>query len=66
MEYIFSSPYIQNKKFVTNLKNVIKYHRYFKKMWEKSKIFSILIDKKTDILFHKAKEMTEIILNQKI
>jgi len=60
-----NSPFIHNKKFASNLRSVIKYHRYFRKMWEKPKIYSILIDKKTDIVFHKAKEITEIILQSK-
>jgi len=65
IEVLQKSPFIKNKKFASNLKSVIKYHHYFEKMWQKSKIFSILIDKKTDIVFHKAKEMTEIILQSK-
>jgi hypothetical protein len=56
------SPYMNNSKFRTLFSSCSKYHRYFTKMGEKPKIFSILIDKKSNIAFKKAKEMTTIIL----
>jgi len=57
-----NSSYMNDKKFSRLLKQCISYHRYFTKMGNKQKIYSILIDKKADIAFRKAKEMTEIIL----
>ncbi len=58
------SAYVENKEFLDLLSSCRKYHRYFVRMWDKPKIFSILIDKKADIVFHKAKRMTDIILKR--
>jgi len=60
-----TSPYMKNPRFAVLYRSVKKYHRYFEKMWEKPKIFSILIDKKANIAFRQAKEMTQIILQTK-
>jgi len=56
------SNYIDNPKFKTLLSNCSKYHRYFTRMGEKPKIFSILIDKKSNMAFEAAKQMTTMIL----
>jgi len=65
MNTLQTSAYMKNPRFATLFRSVKKYHRYFEKMWEKPKIFSILIDKKADIAFRQAKEMTQIILQTK-
>lgn len=57
-----ASPFTHNPKFKKLLASCIKYHKYFTRMGDKPKIFSILIDKKANIVFRQAKEMTEIIL----
>lgn len=62
IEVLKNSSYMSNKKFNRLLNQCIDYHKYFTKMGNKQKIYSILIDKKADIAFRKAKEMTEIIL----
>jgi hypothetical protein len=62
LEVLRQSHYMHNNKFRVLFNSCSKYHRYFKKMGEKRKIFSILIDKKSNIAFKKAKEMTTIIL----
>lgn len=56
------SSYVENKEFLRLLNSCQKYHRYFTRMGNKRKIYSILIDKKSNIVFHKAKRMTDIIL----
>ena len=65
MDTLQTSAYMKNPRFATLFRSVKKYHRYFEKMWEKPKIFSILIDKKANIAYEQAKEMTQIILNSK-
>ena len=57
-----NSSYVENKEFLGLLNSCRKYHRYFVRMGNKRKIYSILIDKKSNIVFHKAKRMTDIIL----
>ena len=56
------SSYVEDKEFLGLLNSCRKYHRYFIRMWDKPKIYSILIDKKSNIVFRKAKIMTDIIL----
>jgi hypothetical protein len=63
IEILKDSPYIYNKKFKQLLRKCNKYHTYFTKMGHKPKIYSILIDKKANIAFNHAKEMTQIILD---
>jgi len=65
LEILKTSPFVNNHQFNVLLKNSIKLHKYFTRMGEKSKIFSILIDKKANIAFNEAKEMTNIILQSK-
>jgi len=57
------SPYIYNKEFKKLLYYCTKYHKYFVKMGKKAKIYSILVDKKAEIVFENAKKMTQIILD---
>jgi len=65
LQILKKSSYTNNKNFMKLLNGCSKYHRYFTKMGEKPKIFSILIDKKSNIAFQYAKQMTEIILSTK-
>jgi len=60
-----NSTYMENPKFATLFRSAKKLHHYFKRMWGKPKIFSILIDKKANLAFKQAKEMTQIILHSK-
>ena len=62
LDILRHSSYVENKEFLVLLNSCRKYHKYFVKMWDKPKIYSILIDKKADIVFHKAARMTDIIL----
>ena len=59
------SSFVKNHKFNALLRKSIKLHHYFTKMGKKAKIYSILIDKKADMSFKQAKEMTTIILQSK-
>jgi len=65
MDTLQTSAYMKNPRFATLFRSVKKLHHYFERMWEKPKIFSILIDKKANIAYEQAKEMTQIILNSK-
>ena len=63
LDILRHSSYVENEEFLILLNSCRKYHRYFIRMWDKRKIYSILIDKKADIVFRKAEKMTDIILN---
>lgn len=65
MNILQNSAYMKNPRFSSLFRSVKKLHRYFERMWDKPKIFSILIDKKADLAFRQAKEMTQIILESK-
>jgi len=56
------SEYMHDTQFKTLLNSCSRYYRYFTKMGEKPKIYSILIDKKSNKVFQIAKQMTTIIL----
>lgn len=62
LEVLKDSSYVKDPKFMGLLKSCQKYHIYFTKMWKKPKKFAALIDKKTNIVFKDAKEMTKLIL----
>jgi len=62
LDILNNSSYIKNEEFLSLLSSCNKYYRYFVKMWNRPKIYSILIDKKSNIVFNKAKKMTDIIL----
>jgi len=63
LEILKQSSFIKNHRFYILLKKSIKLHKYFTRMGKKAKIYSILIDKKADIAFKQAKEMSTIILH---
>lgn len=65
MHILKTSVYMKNPRFSTLFRSVKKLHHYFERMWEKPKIYSILIDKKANIVYEHAKEMTQIILDSK-
>ena len=62
LDILKQSPFIKNHNFYSLLKRSMKLHRYFTRMGKKAKIYSILIDKKADIAFKQAKQMSTIIL----
>ncbi len=62
VEILKQSTFIENPNFYYLLQKSIKLHKYFTRMGGKAKIYSILIDKKADIAFNQAKQMSIIIL----